>query len=79
MSRPKGKGPQTRSVKIPLSDKPLPIEPLVLRPAQAAKLLNISERTLWDWLRRDPRFEVIRPSPGVTFITLRSIRAVAGV
>jgi hypothetical protein len=71
--RQKAKRSHERSVKSPLSDKPLPIEPLVLRPEHAAKALQISRRTLWAWIRSG-RVEVARPSPGVTLVLMASIR-----
>jgi predicted site-specific integrase-resolvase len=56
-----------------LSAKPTPIEPLGLRPEHAATALQISRRTLWDWIRAG-RVEVARPSPGITLVLMDSIR-----
>jgi hypothetical protein len=65
--------PKKRSFKTPLADRPSPVEPMGLRIPHAAHALQISERTVWEWIRRGP-LEVIRPSPGVTIVTMESIR-----
>jgi hypothetical protein len=44
-----------------------------MRVPQAARVLQISERTTWDWVNIK-KLEVIRPSSGITLITMRSIR-----
>jgi hypothetical protein len=82
MPRPKAKlSPVKRlpkkakqSKKTPLAHKPPPIEPVALRVPQAAKALNISERTAWDWAKKGI-LERITPSPGITLISMRSIQA----
>lgn len=52
---------------------PPPIEPLVLRPKQAARALSVSERTLWTLIGTG-RLEVSRVG-GVTLVHMASIRA----
>jgi hypothetical protein len=66
-----------RSAKIPLANRPSPIEPLGLRVPHAAHVLSISERTLWDYIR-DGRVEVVRPSAGITLVLMCSIRKLIG-
>jgi excisionase family DNA binding protein len=56
---------------------PPPIEPLVLRPKDAARALRVSDRTVWTMLR-DGRLEATRPSPRLTFISVASVRRLAG-
>ena len=50
-----------------------PIEPLVVRPAQAARLLSISERTIWTHIAAR-RLEVSRIG-NLTLVHMTSIRA----
>jgi len=40
-----------KSPRTPVTEQP--IEPLSLRPRDAARALGISERTLWDWTRTE--------------------------
>jgi excisionase family DNA binding protein len=54
-----------------------PIEPLVLRPGEAAKVLRVSPRTIWLMIN-DGRLPAVRPSPGITFIPMAAIRKLAG-
>jgi hypothetical protein len=62
-----------RSVRAPLSNKPPPVEVIGLRPEHAAQTLQISKRTLWQWVH-DGRVEVIRPSRGITLVLMSSIK-----
>jgi hypothetical protein len=56
-----------------LADRPLAIEPLALRPAHAAQVLSISERTLWDWVKSG-RLQIVKPSPGIVLVLMTSIK-----
>ena len=53
--------------------KPPPIEPLVVRPKQAAILLAMSERTLWTYIS-EGRLTVSRVG-NMTLVHMNSIRA----
>jgi predicted site-specific integrase-resolvase len=46
---------------------------LALRPEHAAEALQISRRTLWEWIRSG-KVEVARPSPGITLVLMASIK-----
>lgn len=48
------------------------IVPELLRPAEAAKLLGIGERTLWRWSRSGIVPGLVRPTPG----TVRYVRQI---
>ena len=65
--------PPKKRLRGPFSAKPMPIEPLVLRPVHAAQALQISKRTLWEWIRAG-MVEVARPAPGITLVRMDSIR-----
>lgn len=55
---------------------PPPIEPLVVRPAQAARLLAMSERTVWTYIAQG-RLKVSRVG-NITLVHMVSIRALLG-
>jgi hypothetical protein len=55
---------------------PPPIEPLVVRPAQAARLLAMSERTIWTHIAQG-RLKVSRVG-NITLVHMISIRALLG-
>lgn len=57
----------------PVADRPPLPEPLAVRPAQAARLLSMSERTIWTYIR-DGRLRVSRIG-NITLISMVSIRA----
>jgi len=59
-----------------VSDRPPPLEPLVVRPAQAARLLSMSERTLWTLIGKG-RLKVSRVG-NITLVHMVSIRALLG-
>lgn len=58
---------------VPVTDRRPFLEPLAVRPAQAAHLLSVSERTLWTLISKG-RFQVSRIG-NVTLISMKSIRA----
>ncbi len=68
-----------RSTPTKRSSTPKPVtelEPLAVRPAQAARLLSIGERTLWTWIGNG-RLRVSRVG-GITLVHMTSIRALLG-
>jgi hypothetical protein len=74
MSHPKAKRPLAkRPVESAPADRPPPIEPLAVRPKKVAQALDVSERTVWDYIR-EGKLEVVRPSANITLITVRSMR-----
>jgi predicted site-specific integrase-resolvase len=50
---------------------------MALCPAAAARVLNVSLRTLWVWVR-EGKLTVVRPSVGVTLVLMSSIRRLLG-
>jgi hypothetical protein len=48
-------------------------EAIAVRPAKASRLLDVSERVVWKWVR-EGRLDVSRPSAGITLIMMQSIR-----
>jgi hypothetical protein len=54
-----------------------PARPVALRPAQAAQMLSVSKRTVWNYVR-DGRLEVIKPNAGVTPVLVSSIHRMLG-
>jgi hypothetical protein len=65
--------PKKRPARAHISQRPLPVEPLALRPQHASQVLGIHLRTVWDWIRAG-KLEVARPSPSVTLVLMTSIR-----
>jgi hypothetical protein len=65
--------PPKKRIKVPLAERPLPVEVLALRPQHAATALGISVRTTWDWVKAG-KLQVVRPSPGIVLVLVSSIR-----
>jgi hypothetical protein len=73
--RSKAKSPLRKRSAISFAPSPQPvIEPLVLRPAAAAKLMSVSVRTVWTWMERGQVVVVRVPGGNTTLITMASLK-----
>jgi hypothetical protein len=73
MRHPHAKRPAKPKFAPVVPDRPPPMEPLAVRPAQAAHLLSMSQRTIWTHIAKR-RLTVSRVG-GITLVHMASIRA----